>query len=161
MRAGRPKSSKREAAVTAGPRNQGRDLTRGIKQQQHDRNHKRKSTFLKQLLSDPALSAADKRRIRAAGKCTLTAADLNELIAYQLAFIRRASESGDLSAKDTIVALNKVASQASVAIQLSDESEVGAASIAVSFTLEGLPKSEASQHRPEPGPVGDIIDVEA
>jgi len=76
-------------------------------------------------------------------------------------FIKRASDSGELSAKDTIVALNKVASQTSVAIQLSDDSEVGAASIAVSFTLEGLPKAAASMHRPEPGRIGDVIDVEA
>jgi len=162
MRAGRP-TSKTKAAAKAAPENQLADRTRGRKlaKAATSKASRRKSTLLKILLNDASLSAADRKVIKAAAKGTIDASDLAAMVAYQVIFTRRAYEADELTAKDAIVSLNKAASQMQAAIQLGEGDAGGATSIAVAFSLEGLPSAEHGLARPPPGPTGDIIDVEA
>jgi len=161
VKRGRPKSDKTTPAVAAGPRNQLLDRTRDLRTRPSKAASGRKSVVQKMLLADPNLTAADRRHIRQAGKTPLTVADLAELVAYQLAFVRRAYALGELTAKDTIVALGKIATQSNVAIQLGGGDDQGATSISVAFSLDGLPVAAAALKRPPQGPTGDVIDVEA
>mgnify|MGYP007046962140 FL=1 len=162
MRAGRP-SSKTKAAAKAAPENQLVDRTRGARLAKSPKSAAapRKSTLIKILLKDSRLTASDKRTIKAAAKAPLDASDLAAMVAYQVIFTRRAYEADELTAKDAIVSLNKAASQMQAAIQLGESDAGGATSISVEFTLAGLPSAEHGKARRPPGPVGDIIDVEA
>ena len=165
MRGGRP-TTKTKAAAKAAPENQLADRTRAARLAKSPKSavappSRRKSTLLKILLNDAALSAADKKVIRAAARGTIDAGDLAAMVAYQVIFTRRAYEAEELTAKDAIVSLNKAASQMQAAIQLSEGDAAGATSIAVSFTLDGLPSADHGKARPAPGPTGDLIDVEA
>ncbi len=162
MLRGKP-ATKTKAAAKAAPENQLADRTRGRKlaKAATSKASRRKSTLMKLLLKDKRLTKADKAAIKAAAKTPLDSSDLAAMVAYQVLFTRRAYEADELTAKDAIVSLNKAASQMQAAIQLGEGDAGGATSIAVAFSLEGLPSAKHGLARPPPGPTGDIIDVEA
>lgn len=83
----------------------------------------------------------------------MTTTDLATLVCYEIRLARKFFENGELAAKDLIVALTKLSSQAAAVAQLS---QAGAGNTATKLEITfAAPDGAAVQ-----GPVGDVIDVE-
>lgn len=120
LRGGMKTSSSKPARKTAGDGAAG-DRVIGAKNRVRDCTLPRQfpkaalSTLMQQI---PALTAEDREMLAAAGAETPTVAQMQQSIALQLICVRRFLESGEMAAKDVIVALNKIGSQTAAAVQL-------------------------------------------
>ena len=162
MKAGKPKSDKTKKSARGGPENQSNDRTRGLDKKTAAAAPKRESKLLALLLLDTRLSDCDRERITAAAEQSIDTTDLAVLITYQIVHVMNAREDGEVDAKATIVALNKISSLAAAAAQLSGAGAGGkGANINVTFSHAGLPVADGAPSRADPGVTGDQIDVEA
>ena len=113
------------------------------------------------ILGDDKLDPADRKAIVQAGKVGVTVGDLSMLVVYELRTAQRLFASGELAAKDFVVALNKIASQVAAATQLSITSQPGVPSrVQVGFTCNSPFVVDGARERAAPGPCGDIVEVE-
>lgn len=178
MKSGRPKADPSKAPRRARPRSQKPDqfgdpdpngvavpaanaaqgVTPPIRKTRTRSNQqprqKTKRGFAGLLLDDPRLDDNDRAAIRGAAENPLTPADLAVLVCYEIRLARKFYDSGDLAAKDLVVALTKLSSQAAAVAQLSQSAGGSAVGkLEITFASPDGGQDVAS-------PQGDIIDVE-
>ena len=117
-----------------------------------------KASFMGLLLSDPRLSLDDKKAIRQVHDAGLTVGDLGAVVAYQQALIQRFFGSGELAAKDVVVAYGKLISSLATAAQLAATSAtVNPSKIEITFGGDAV--SNGRQTMPNDAVIGDIVTV--
>lgn len=77
-----------------------------------------KSTMLNAMLRYPGLTDEDREAIRAATEETFDLAVMQANLVLQTALVHRFLESGELAAKDVVVALGKIGSQIGSVVQI-------------------------------------------
>ncbi len=120
LRGGVKSDNSRPARKTAGD-GAAADRVLGAKNRTRDNRQPRQHSRMGLVaLMDqiPVLTAEDRKQIDAAGDEAITLAHLQRHVALQIACTTRFLESGEMAAKDVIIALNKIGSQISSAVQL-------------------------------------------
>lgn len=121
MKAGRPKGPNDRPARSTHGRGQAADRTLGARNRSRDNRQPRQTSkcSLSRAMRDlPPLSAEDWAEIEAVAAQPFGAREVAQCIASQLIFANRCLETGTISAKDYVVALNKIGSQIAAAVQL-------------------------------------------
>ncbi len=169
---GRPKGDQTQPAGQARPTTcdsttaalTDRDIAREAGRSRNDPTQPRQShkrALMSAILNDPRLTAADKRSIKEAHNDGLSVQDLAALTLYELKLAHALYASGELAAKDLVVAINKLSSHVVACAQLAQTSTAGVASVSVTFSGTGptSDRPEAGQGRQDPD-IGDLIDTE-
>lgn len=167
MKPGRPKKDASTPARGSTTKGHASDVTLGARHRTTNGNQPRQTprgSLVTAMLRHPGLTDDDRESIRSAIDEAPSLGELRAAIALRLALVQRFLESGELAAKDCIVALDKISSSISVAVQL------GAATSAASPSEIRITWGDG--HRPSAPPVegraarvsdpvaGDLVDAD-